>query len=335
MPILQSMTNPVQKSTRLLAWLRLFRLSALPSAISNILMGYLLANGNWSPPLLLSVLVVSSSLLYTAGMVLNDVFDLEIDSELRPARPLPSKQISLVMAKSVGFGFLALGLIGTLIASLIAGGGEAGLPSLQQPRPFVIGLLLVVFICLYDILLKRTSWSPIAMGCCRGLNVLLGASTAQASTIHPNWLFGFSSPVWIVAISLGVLIAGMTWFARNEMKQSSSFALLPAAIVLLLGIAGVAMIPVLSGGVFPPRISMLFPLLILLIAVTIIRRVVMAISSGKPGDIQGVVMATLRSMIIFDASICYLAAPGNIVYAIVVIGLLIPALGLGRWIRST
>ena len=172
-------------------------------------------------------------------------------------------------------------------------------------------------------------------GICRGLNVLFGASTASASTIYPNWLFGFSSPVWIVAVSLGVLIAGVTWFARDETKQNRPFALLPAGVVLLLGITGIALTPSLSGAEFSPRIASLFPWLILLIAVTIIRRVVIAIGAGRPGDIQGVVMATLRSLIIFDACICYLAAPREITYAIVVVGLLVPAVLLGRSIRST
>ncbi len=207
-------------------------------------MGYLLANGNWSPPLLLMVLVLTSAFLYTAGMILNDVFDYEVDSKLRPTRPLPSQQINLTLARSVGFGFLAIGLCGSLLASLLANRGTEAVTSLSDPRPIVIGGLLVVFICLYNVFLKRTFLSPVAMGVCRGLNVLLGASTATASTIYPNWLFGFASPVWIVALSLGVLISGVTWFARNESVQSRPLILLPAGAMLLLGITGIALTPI-------------------------------------------------------------------------------------------
>jgi 4-hydroxybenzoate polyprenyltransferase len=329
------MTHPPNKSTPLLSWLRLLRISALPSAMSNVLMGYLLANGNWSPPLLLFVLVMTSSLLYLAGMVLNDVFDLEVDNRLRPERPLPSKQIGLSLARMVGFGLLTLGLAGSLVASLIASWIVSGEMALSEPRPFVVGGLLVVFICLYDIFLKRTRWSPIAMGVCRGLNVLLGASTAPASTTDSNWLFGFSSPVWIVALSLGTLIAGVTWLARNETKQSRPFALLPAGVVLLSGITGIALTPQMSGAVFPARIATLFPWLILLIALTIIRRLAIAVFSGKPGDVQNVIIATLQSLIIFDACLCYLAVPDKIFYALAVVSLLVPAVASGRWIRST
>ena len=46
-------------------------------------------------------LLVASGCLYTAGMVLNDVFDYEIDRHERPFRPLPSGRISLGAARGL------------------------------------------------------------------------------------------------------------------------------------------------------------------------------------------------------------------------------------------
>ena len=60
----------------------------------------------------LFALMVSSGLLYVAGIVLNDYFDIEIDKRERPSRPLPSGNISKGHA-------LAIALIALLIANTI------------------------------------------------------------------------------------------------------------------------------------------------------------------------------------------------------------------------
>ena len=95
-----------------LAYLQLFRLPNVFTAIADVLMGYLLVHRVLEPsdtfPLLL--LVLASSLIYTAGMVLNDVFDYQVDCQERPQRPLPSGRISLGRARLLGL--LMLGLLG-------------------------------------------------------------------------------------------------------------------------------------------------------------------------------------------------------------------------------
>ena len=108
--------------------------------------------------------VAASALLYLAGLVLNDVFDLEIDRHERPERPLPSGRISLAAARRLGWRLLWLGvLVGT----------GAGL-FLGHLRPGTIAALLAACILLYDAWLKRTFLGPLAMGaaarstCCWG-----------------------------------------------------------------------------------------------------------------------------------------------------------------------
>ena len=59
-------------------------------------------------------------LLYMAGMVLNDVYDFEVDARRRPERPLPSGRITARRALAWG---LASSAIGTAV--LAVGGAHA------------------------------------------------------------------------------------------------------------------------------------------------------------------------------------------------------------------
>ena len=78
-------------SKRLKEYLLLIRLPNVFTVPSNILAGYFaaitLAEADSAH---LVALVAPSCLLYVAGIVLNDYFDIEIDKRERPFRPLPS-----------------------------------------------------------------------------------------------------------------------------------------------------------------------------------------------------------------------------------------------------
>src|SRR5438552_3330559 len=92
---------------RLHAYLQLLRMPNLFTAMADIFMGFLIAHGSLEPwPRLLSVLLVSSA-IYLAGMVLNDWFDLEVDRVERPSRPLPSGRIPAQHALVLGVVLLA------------------------------------------------------------------------------------------------------------------------------------------------------------------------------------------------------------------------------------
>ena len=71
---------------RLLPYLQLFRAPNVFTAIADVAMGFLVVSRSleaWGEFLLLAV---ASAALYTAGMVLNDVFDFEVDQRQRPHR---------------------------------------------------------------------------------------------------------------------------------------------------------------------------------------------------------------------------------------------------------
>ena len=77
------------------------------------------------------------------------------------------------------------------------------------------------------------------MGGCRTLNVLLGMSV-----LREDWRIEH----WIVAAGVGVYIAGVTWFARDDARRSDRRQLTAAALVMLAGVALVGALPWLSDG---------------------------------------------------------------------------------------
>jgi 4-hydroxybenzoate polyprenyltransferase len=149
-------------SQRLKEYLLLIRLPNVFTVPSNILAGYFatitLAEAD---SVHLVALVISSGLLYIAGIILNDYFDIEIDKRERPFRPLPSGNISKRHA-------LSIAIIALLIANTIS--------LLLGPTSFALSLALTLAIIAYDYRLKHGLLGPFAMGAARLLNVIFGAS---------------------------------------------------------------------------------------------------------------------------------------------------------------
>jgi len=199
------------------AWWQLLRAGNVLTAISNILAGYLLARGAWQPVVPLLFLVVSSALLYLSGMVLNDVFDLEVDRMERPERPLPSGSIDPSLAKLVGWGLLVDGLSAAAVAAWL----------LASWLPIITAALLAAAIIAYNAGLKNTQLGPLAMGLCRSSNILLGAS-ATSLLLLPT-----SAYLYAAAISLYTI--GLTLLARNEARESQKHDLRIANVVIQLG----------------------------------------------------------------------------------------------------
>lgn len=310
-------------SSNIMAWLRLARVSALPSAISNILAGFLLAHRSWSPGFELAILIGSSCCLYLSGMILNDVFDVAIDSKQRPHRPIPSGQISRKSAVFVGVILMMLGV---------------GLAASLGWRPAAVSIALAICIILYDGVLKNTIVAPLIMGTCRTMNVFLGASTVASVDGQGIPVLGFPTLVVWVALSMGVFTAGVTLLARKESSIDQNRAsLLLAGVMILLGLLGWAFVTHCPGAQLAAgqNLTMMYPLIIGLIALPILRRVIAAIGTGQPKAIQQAVVTCLKSIIILDAALCFLVAPDKVFYALIVIGLLIPSFLLSRVVSST
>jgi len=186
------------RESRALAWWQLLRAANVFTAASNVIAGFLIVQGRWEPADALALLIAASACLYLAGMVLNDVFDAELDAVERPERPIPSGRISRQTAATAGWLLLAAGVASAWAATWLSG----------RPLAGVIGSLLAFAVVEYDRYLKKTYAGPVAMGWCRFLNVLLGASIAPA--------LADESAAWIFALAVGMYTIGLTYLARSE-----------------------------------------------------------------------------------------------------------------------
>ena len=315
----------------MLPWLKLIRLPNLPSAIANVLAAFLLVNQSWSAWPQLLLLLISSAALYSAGMILNDVFDVDQDTAQRPQRPIPSGQISLAAARKTGLAMLMLGVVAAICAGAVAG------TLADVLKCATVSGLLALAIYLYDGPLKRTVLAPFLMGSCRSLNVMLGGATA--TTVQVGYcLAGFPILLWAVAFAIGLFITGVTLLARNETAaQQSRFWIGASSLLAVAGLAALAMAPRWYQGnlATDDMVEKVYPFMIAMISVTIIRRLFLCVIQPTSRSVKFAVIASLRSLIVFDAAVCFLARPDQIVYALVVLALLVPVLVLSRWMYAT
>jgi 4-hydroxybenzoate polyprenyltransferase len=156
----------------------------------------------------------ASLFLYMAGLITNDLFDLEEDRRERPGRPIASGRIRPKPAAIVATVFFAAGL------------GWAGLAGFTS---LLLAGTLTALILAYNSGAKRVSvWGPINMGLCRGLSLLIGAAA-----------FGPMAPreplVLVAAGGLTLYVASVTLIAAKETsgKAPGKLAWLPCWIVPL------------------------------------------------------------------------------------------------------
>lgn len=185
----------MKESSFLRTLLILGRISNLPTIWTNVAVGWFLSGGDWSLELLW--ILAGMSLLYLAGMTLNDAFDAGWDKENAPDRPIAAGHISVKAVWAVG------------IVQMIT--GAVILILLTSVHPVLIGGLIFA-ILLYNWLHKRWAGSVIIMGICRAL-VYLGAGSAVIAQAPGLEL---PEPVYIVAFGVVLYIAGLTLAARSE-----------------------------------------------------------------------------------------------------------------------
>ncbi len=314
-------------------YLQLVRLPNVFTAMADVAMGFLVVHHRLAPPLLFVGLLGTSVLLYMAGMVLNDVWDVEQDRRERPRRPVAAGRIVWTRARNVGFGLLAAGVLLGWGSSLLGVGLAPG-AGIWGWRSGMVATLLAVTIVSYDAVLKRTWMGPVAMGTCRLLNVLLGMSWVGAAGVADGWA-GYSRAQWLAAGGIGVYITGVTWLARHEATRSNRLSLAAATVTMAGGIAVLSMIyRALPAGVTPTlRQETTWFLLLGLLAFTIVRRCSMAVAQPTPHRVQLAVINGIWSLILLDAAVALLVSPPGWALAIVV--LLVPTMFLGRWIEAT
>jgi 4-hydroxybenzoate polyprenyltransferase len=333
----------------LISYLELLRLPNIFTAMADVVMGFLFvlpvglpggagpagealvdATGGLRPLGLwvMGLLIAASSLLYAGGVVLNSVFDIERDRDERPDRPMPSGRISLRAARWIGWEGLFWGAaLACGVALILHQYRPTGAGWLIEYRPAVIAALLVAAILLYNVGLKQTILGPLVMGSCRMLNVLLGMSVLPAALWPENW---------IVAGAVGLYIAGVTWFARNESQRSGRPQLLAATVVMMGGVALLGWLPRWAGDrllLFQQDDPGRWYLIMALLGGVICMRCLWAVAVPVPGRVRVAVAQAIISLVFLDAAACY-AARGTY-WAAVILALLIPTTLLGRWIETT
>jgi 4-hydroxybenzoate polyprenyltransferase len=186
------------------AYLLLSRISNLPTVWSNVLAGTVAAHGAfmWSR---VAVLAAAVSVLYTAGMFLNDGFDHAFDTARRPDRPLPAGDVSRAEVFGIGFVLIALGDLWVVLAESAAAGFWA--------------LALTAAILYYNWRHKRDPFGPLVMGACRGLVYFVAGA---AATVSLPWSLAAA------ALLVTVYVGGLTLVAK--MAGPSAAWLIPLLI---------------------------------------------------------------------------------------------------------
>jgi len=307
--------------SQLRAYAQLVRLPNVFTAVADIALGALAAGAlprRWLPFLLLAL---TSACLYCAGMVWNDFFDVEQDSKERAFRPIPSGRVTRRHALQLGNALFGSGVGLALLAGwALSAWREPETESRFVWTPFVIAVVLIVAILLYDGWLKRTVVGPVGMGTCRFLNVLLGLSIAGSVGVWPD--------VHLAAI-VGIYIVGVTWFARTEARTSNQRMLTGAAAVMLAGVLLALPLPL---GIQPNTGTLLYPYLLVALGFLVGLPVARAISTPMPAFVQTAVKRAIVCLVVLDA---VLATPFAGLWGLSLLVLLVPALYLGRWIYST
>ncbi len=274
-----------------LAWWQLLRAANVFTAASNLIAVFLLVQRDWQPLGILLLLVLASVLLYEAGMVLNDVCDAELDAVERPERPIPSGRVSKRNALWVGIALLVGGVFTAYIVTLLT----------HQWQTTQIAFLLATTIVGYNVGVNSTRLGPLAMGGCRMMNVLLGATVgANLSTLsdHPE--------VWLFAIGIGVYTAGLTLIARREAETSNQSELSIGAALVNIGVIGIILLPTLLERIAIPfsvwiAISCLLPLVTGILCYRLLANPTQLVTRASVGRL-------IRLFIVIDAAVCALAA---------------------------
>ncbi len=193
--------TPAKPQSILRTVLVLGRVSNLPTVWTNVFAGAALAGASLDMRILVP-LAIAMSLLYVAGMVLNDAFDRGWDAQHRKERPIPAGLISATAVFVLGGVLMAagVGIVGTM----------SGLGMFFSWRPFLATLALTSLILVYDLHHKKNALSPLLMGLCR-----------VAVYITAGWTAG--APESLLYVGAGLLLChliGLSYIAKHETKAA-------------------------------------------------------------------------------------------------------------------
>jgi len=179
-------------------WAQLIRFPNLFTVPGDVAVGFVLAwpvHTGGMPELLAALM--ASLFLYAAGMVMNDLVDIERDKAERPSRPLVSGAITPFAARNFTALLIALAL---------------GLLALRSLELLVAGIILTGLIFTYNYLARRSRLAGSAvMGLCRAGSMALGVVAASPGALVIHTVLTVMA-IWFIFIMV------ISWLASREMR---------------------------------------------------------------------------------------------------------------------
>lgn len=298
----------------------LIRLPNIFTAASNILSGYFTIVATVSSSfinlhlLYLVGLMTSSSLLYLAGIVFNDYFDIEIDKKERLTRPLPSGKITKRKALTIAISSMIAANVITLVINWTS---------------FIIAIILTTIIIAYDYGLKHNNITgPIIMGLARSINVILGASPALSTLLLSVTA---SKMLLFIAISLFLYIVAISILSKKEVSgKATNLIIISSLSIVFVDIAAIAIAGLI--GIFQPAV---FAFLVLFSVVMIItfRPILRGLDNLAPIHIRNIIKNMIISIIILDS--VFVSGLIGLPYGLATLLLLVPSVLLSRKLYLT
>jgi len=188
------------------------RVSNLPTVWTNVLAAVILSQASFTLAGEVSFYAISwtllaLSLIYIAGMYLNDAFDADWDRKQGNMRPIAKGDIALKTVWGIGVSLLILSVL--VLSAIYALTGSGIHHWYEYLYGFFAALFLAAMIVSYNCYHKQFAHSAFIMGACR-LSVYLIAALLLTEITHL---------VVIAAVSLLLYIAGLTYLAAHEHKN--------------------------------------------------------------------------------------------------------------------
>jgi 4-hydroxybenzoate polyprenyltransferase len=271
------------------------------------------------------VIFMVSVCVYAAGMVTNDLFDLEVDTRERPQRPLPSGRVSVSAGWCFAFTLQAIALV---LSSMI---GDEVLWATSAT---------ICATYLYNMgAFKTAAFSPLLMGLCRVCNFWVGASvmwcigdekgSSITTILTSEGALSLGEPMMIaVALSLGTgaYVTLLTALSRYEVHGGRG------ARVVSLGMALATLGPLLWLSMGWLGLGALSAILVCGLLIKQLRPIWSA-SNPTPQQVRGGVMSGIRGVALLNVTLC-LGLSGWVT-AGVLVTLSLTAKSVARWFYGT
>lgn len=287
-------------TNRLWAYLQMMRPANIVTAWADILAGFAASGAVGLINIqVLGWLLLATTGLYGGGIVLNDVFDAELDAQERPERPIPSGRASRQGATLLGSALLVTGVVAAAQVSVLS-------------ATLACGIALAA--TLYDAVGKHHPiFGPLNMGACRGGNLLLGISAVPAMI----------GEHWFLAVIPIIYIAAITTISRGEVHGAKGITGIIALLLIGLVIAGLLGLGLLQDY----HVLAALPF-VALFAGRVLLPFIKAVREPKPEQIRIAVKAGVLSLIVLDATVA--AGFASLPYGLLVLSLLPISIALAQ-----